>query len=148
MRAVAVKLLMSLFFAALPATAFAADKKPVVIEGEARVIDAGTIQIDNKVIRLFGIVAPGPRQKCLRGSLPWLCGAAARTYLKELADRKQARCQAIQSYNARCIVANKDLANEMVRAGWAVADESGEAYRPAEDKARAEKRGLWEYAPE
>ncbi|MBO6558934.1 MAG: thermonuclease family protein [Nisaea sp.] len=126
----------------------AADKKPLIIEGTARVIDAGTLQIDKNVIRLFGIVAPGPRQKCLRGSLPWLCGAAARTYLVELADGKQARCEAVESFNARCIVGDRDLSNEMVRAGWAVADEAGTAYLPAEEKARAAKRGLWEYAPE
>lgn len=147
MRAIALKALI-LLLAGLASTAGAADKKPLVIEGEARVIDAGTIQIDDKVIRLFGIVAPGPRQKCLRGALPWLCGAAARSYLKELADEKQARCEAVESFNARCIVGQKDLANEMVRAGWAVADEAGDAYRPAEEKARAEKRGLWEYASE
>lgn len=148
MRANALIAMASLLSVASIATPEAADKKPLVIEGTARVIDAGTLQIDKNVIRLFGIVAPGPRQKCLRGSLPWLCGAAARTYLMELADGKQARCEAVESFNARCIVANKDLSNEMVRAGWAVADEAGAAYRPAEEKARAAKRGLWEYAPE
>jgi len=126
----------------------AADKKPIVIEGEARVIDAGTIQIDRSVIRLFGIVAPSPRQKCLRGSLPWLCGAAAKKHLQKLADRKQARCVAVETFNARCIINKKDISNEMVLSGWAVADEAGDAYRPAEEKARAAKRGLWENVPD
>ncbi|WP_420405054.1 thermonuclease family protein [Nisaea sp.] len=145
MRAIALLAVISLL---LLAPAEAAGKKPLVIEGTARVIDAGTLQIDKSVIRLFGIVAPGPRQKCLRGSLPWLCGAAARTYLVDLADGKKTRCEAVESFNARCIVGNRDLSNEMVRAGWAVADEAGDAYRPAEEKARAAKRGLWKYASE
>lgn len=134
--------------ASLSVSTAAADKKPEVIEGEARVIDAGTIQIDDKVIRLFGIVVPSPRQKCLRGALPWLCGAAAKSYLKEIADRKAARCTPVLTFNARCTVSGKDLSLEMVRAGWAVADEVGDAYRPAEAEARAAKRGLWENAPD
>ncbi|WP_193180777.1 thermonuclease family protein [Nisaea sediminum] len=145
MRANALTAFATLSLVLLPAVTNAADKKPLVIEGTAHVIDAGTLQIDKSVIRLFGIVAPGPRQKCLFGSLPWLCGAAARTHLADLADGKQARCEAIETFNARCIVGGKDLSNQMVRAGWAVADEAGEAYRPAQEKARAEKRGLWKY---
>jgi len=148
MRANALIALLSSLLLTLPAAAQAADKKPLVMQGTARVIDAGTLQIDKNVIKLFGIVAPGPRQKCLRGSLPWLCGAAARKYLVKLADGKQARCEAVESFNARCIVGNKDLAIEMVRAGWAVADEAGIAYRAAEEKARAGKRGLWESVSE
>jgi endonuclease YncB( thermonuclease family) len=138
-------LLLSMFLclAAFSSVSTAADKKPIIIKGEARVIDAGTIQIDKSIIRLFGIVAPGPRQKCLRGSLPWLCGAAAKKYLQALADRKHARCVSVQAFNAKCIVNNRDLSNEMVRSGWAVADEAGGAYRSAEEKARAGKRGLW-----
>lgn len=139
-------LVLSMFFCltGFCSSAMAADKKPIIIEGEARVIDAGTIQINRSVIRLFGIIAPSPRQKCLRGSLPWLCGAAAKKHLQKLADRKQARCVAVETFKARCIVNKKDLSNEMVLSGWAVADEAGDAYRPAEEKARAGKRGLWE----
>ncbi|MEP3112907.1 thermonuclease family protein [Nisaea sp.] len=143
-------LLLSMLFclAGFSNAPIAAEKEPIVVEGEARVIDAGTIQIDRNVIRLFGIVAPTPRQKCLRGSLPWLCGAAAKKHLQKLADRKQARCVAVETFNARCIVNRKDLSNEMVLSGWAVADEAGDAYRPAEQKARAGKRGLWESVPD
>lgn len=143
MRAHILLLSMFLCLAAFSSVSTAADKKPIIIKGEARVIDAGTIQIDRSVIRLFGIVAPGPRQKCLRGSLPWLCGAAAKKYLQVLADRKHVRCVSVQTLNAKCSVNNRDLSNEMVRSGWAVADEAGGAYRSAEEKARAGKRGLW-----
>lgn len=148
MYASALLLLMLFCLPGFSTALMAADKKPIVIEGEARVIDAGTIQIERSVIRLFGIVAPTPRQKCLRGSLPWLCGAAAKKHLQKLADRKQARCVAVETFNARCIVNKKDISNEMVLSGWAVADEAGDAYRPAEEKARAGKRGLWESVPD
>ena len=148
MHAPALLLSMLLCLTGFSDAAMAADKKPIVIEGEARVVDAGTIQIDRSVIRLFGIVAPSPRQKCLRGALPWLCGAAAKKHLQKLADQKQARCVAVETFNARCIVNKKDLSNEMVLSGWAVADEAGDAYRAAEEKARAGKRGLWESLPD
>lgn len=128
--------------------AFAQTKKPEILEGIARVIDAGTIDVDGKIVRLFGIVAPGPRQKCLKGNLPWLCGAAARSHLVTLAEGKKVRCEQIQNYIARCTAGPIDLAERMVAAGWAVPDEAGQIYQPAETEARKERRGLWESAPQ
>lgn len=141
-------LLMAAILSVAGPAAEAAEKKEKPIVGIARVIDAGTIQIENKIINLFGIVAPTSRQKCLIGSLPWLCGATARTFLKEMVDRKEVTCMPMGGTTARCILGRKDISNEMVLAGWAVADEVGEAYRPAQDIARADKRGLWRSVPD
>lgn len=129
------------------ASAAASASEPVVIEGAAEVVDGGTLAVDGIILRLAGIVAPGPRQKCLDGNLPWLCGAAARQHLRQLVGDAPVRCETTKAGLARCQAAGLDLAAAMVRDGWAVADRDGEAYRELEAGARAAKRGLWEKAP-
>lgn len=117
-----------------------------IIEGVAAVIDAGTIQIDDKVIKLHGLVVPSARQKCKRGSLPWLCGAAARKHLVDLAQGQTVRCLRVGAYHARCFADGTNLSESVVRNGWAVPDKSGAVYREDEDLARREKLGMWKYA--
>lgn len=116
------------------------------IEGVATVIDAGTIKINKNVVKLHGIIAPAARQKCKRGSLPWLCGAAARKHMVDLAQDKLVRCLKIGSYHGRCFVDGIDLSQNLVGNGWAVPDQTGAVYRDAEDKARKGKLGMWKYA--
>ena len=117
-----------------------------IVEGPAKVIDAGTLKIGDKVIKLQGVITPGARQKCRKGSLPWLCGAAARGHLVKLAQDKTIRCLKSGDYYARCFVGGTDLAKDLARNGWAVAAKDGLLYRDAEDTARAEKLGMWKYA--
>ncbi|MBL6598191.1 MAG: hypothetical protein ISP41_04820 [Alphaproteobacteria bacterium] len=117
-----------------------------VIEGKATVIDAGTIKIGDKVVKLQGVITPGARQKCRKGSLPWLCGAAARTHLVKLVEDKTIRCLKSGPYHARCFEGSVDLAKSLARNGWAVAAKDGLIYRDAEDAARADKLGMWQYA--
>ena len=114
-----------------------------IIEGVAAVIDAGTIQIDGKVIKLHGLIVPSARQKCKRGSLPWLCGAAARKHLVGLAQGQIVRCLRVGAYHARCFADGTNLSKSVVRNGWAVPDKSGAVYREDEDLARQEKLGMW-----
>jgi endonuclease YncB( thermonuclease family) len=119
-----------------------AAEKPIV--GRATVIDGSTIQIEDQTIRLYGIIAPSARQKCRRGSLPWLCGAGAHGFLIRLTDGKQVTCvRARSSTAARCVSNKHDLALEMVRNGWAVPDKFGKGYRGAEKRARQVQVGLW-----
>lgn len=117
-----------------------------IVEGAAKVIDAGTLQIGDKVIKLQGVITPGARQKCRKGSLPWLCGAAARSHLVKLVQDKVVRCLKSSAYHARCFEGRVDLAKSLARNGWAVAAQDGLIYRDAEDAARAEKLGMWKYA--
>lgn len=121
--------------------------KDDVIEGVATVIDAGTIKIGERVFKLHGLIAPSARQKCKKGSLPWLCGAAARTHLVNLAQDQTIRCLKTGAYHARCFKDGTDLGQNLVRNGWAVPAKTGAVYRDDEDVARKEKRGLWKYAP-
>ncbi len=129
--------------------ALAEDKdkeKDKVIEGPATVIDAGTLRIGDKVLKLDGVIAPSARQKCLKGALPWLCGAAARTHLVNLVENRTVRCLKAGPYHARCFTGGTDLAQSLVRNGWAVPAKSGVVYHDAEDAARREKLGMWQYA--
>lgn len=129
---------------ALVLRAYAEDDK--VIEGTATAIDAGTIKIGDKIIKLQGVITPGARQKCRKGSLPWLCGAAARTHLVKLIEGRTIRCLKSGPYHARCFNGGTDLSKDLARNGWAVAAKDGLIYRDAEDAARAEKLGMWQYA--
>lgn len=117
-----------------------------IIEGVATVIDGGTIKIGDKVVKLHGLIAPSARQKCRKGSLPWLCGAAARGHLVKLAQDETIRCLKVGAYHARCFKGGTDLGESVVRHGWAVPDKSGVVYRDDEDAARREKLGMWKYA--
>jgi len=117
--------------------------EPTVIEGPAQVVDGGTLVVDGKTVRLNGIVAPGPRQKCRDGSLPWLCGAAAREHLRTLVDGQTVRCRLLRPGIAECRAGEHDLSAAMLHDGWAVADTGSEAYVGLEHEARAAKRGLW-----
>lgn len=134
-------------FALLGLGAAAMAGEPTVIEGPAQVVDGGTLAVDGKTLRIAGMVAPGPRQKCLDGNLPWLCGAAARQHLAKLIDGRPVRCETVAPGRAQCRTGELDLAAAMVRDGWAVADRDGEAYRELEAAARQARRGLWEKAP-
>ncbi len=116
-----------------------------IIKGEATVIDAGTLQIGDKVVKLDGVITPGARQKCLKGSLPWLCGAAARSHLVNLVQDRVVQCLKSNSYHARCFAGGFDLAQNLVRNGWAVPSKSGIIYQDAESAARREKLGMWQY---
>ena len=62
----------------------AADAKFSINTSTIRVIDAGTISANQKVFKLQGIIAPSAKQKCKIRALPWLCGAAARSFLVDI----------------------------------------------------------------
>lgn len=144
--AVPLAALLAALLAAMAPPAAEADE-PTVIRGPGDAVDGGTLVVDGVTLRLAGIVAPGPRQKCLDGNLPWLCGAAARQHLRQLIGGREVQCRSTAPGIAGCRVADQDLAAAMVRDGWAVADRDGEAYRDLEAEARKARRGLWEKTP-
>lgn len=131
----------------LAGSAVASAEDPKVVEGDAQVVDAGTLVVDGTTLRLADIVAPGPRQKCLDGALPWLCGAAARQHLIRLIGDRPVRCEVKKPGVASCIAGQHDLSGAMVHDGWAVAEKGAEVYQDLEVEARAAKRGLWEKTP-
>jgi endonuclease YncB( thermonuclease family) len=138
---VLIAVLLSGALAAMLGYAMAAEES---INGRAAVIDGGTLKVGQHTLKLVGIIAPSATQKCQRGALPWLCGASSRRFLEELVKNRDVRCRKHGTYFARCFVDNKDLAERLVRNGWAVPNGDGEGYRAAEAQARDEQRGMWQ----
>ena len=118
---------------------------------EIKVFDGDTFSVSGEVIRLWGIDAPEHKQPCWRGSVEYACGVEARSYLQSLIDPATLTCEIKPRAKketrtvALCRVKGKDLAQMMVRAGWALdyRQFSQGAYAPDEAEARTNKRGLW-----
>ena len=120
-----------------------------VISGQARVVDGDTLAITGQRVRLDGIDAPETRQTCRRNGRRWACGKAATRAMRRLIGRNPVRCEVSvrDRYGraiAACFAAGRDLQQELVRQGLALAYRRySTRYVPDEDAARAERAGLW-----
>lgn len=137
---------MSILLFILAATAFATQP----IYGIAVAGDGDSLTIGETRLRLFGIDAPELGQTCMRSGNSWPCGQAAAERLSKLVTGREVRCRpaGTDTYGrtlARCsTVDGIDLNLTMVASGHAVALRKYSIdYAPAEDAARAAKRGLW-----
>jgi len=113
--------------------------------GRARIVDGDTLVVSGTRVRLTGMDAPELAQVCLRKAGPWRCGAAARDRLMEMVEAGDVLCRlrGEDRYGRSlglCTIGPMDLGATMVREGQAV---SFGDYRPEENAARQEKRGLW-----
>jgi endonuclease YncB( thermonuclease family) len=122
------------------------------IVGHPRIIDGDTIEIQGMRIRLNGIDAPELEQRCRHSSekIDHPCGAEAKAALERVIAGIIVTCERRNGDRDREVVATCwrgerfsrfDLAREMVRDGWAVADSP--AYIADEAEARAKGNGLW-----
>ena len=48
--------------------------------GIFKVVDGSSLSFDGKIYKLYGAQGPASHQKCKKGALPWLCGAAAKNF--------------------------------------------------------------------
>jgi endonuclease YncB( thermonuclease family) len=118
--------------------------------GRARIIDGDTIEIAGTRIRLYGIDAPEKHQFCQDGSGErYGCGQRALNALEGRIDGQTLVCEKrdIDRYGrtvAVCRQGTADINAWMVETGWAVAYRrySGD-YVAAEDRARAQRVGIW-----
>jgi len=117
-----------------------------------RLADGDSFALGDERYRLYGIDAPELNQYCTdENGRAWPCGTRARSELRRLIGTSPVQCRTLSSDRygrkiAVCHAGNRDLGEEMVRAGFATAfDRRGEGspYRTAEAEARADKRGLW-----
>ena len=122
-----------------------------VVEGRAQPLSGDALRIGNTVVRLSGIEAPDPNQRCSRpGNRRWRCGEAA----------QEALARAVRSGNVRCVIGGRDeggratgtcyardmdIATNLVREGH-VFSSGGliSSYDGAERQARSDKAGVWQ----
>lgn len=118
--------------------------------GPARVVDGDTIRIDGTRFRLAGIDAPEMGQPCVnREGRAFDCGEVARRGLEEVVAGRDVSCTAetIDRYDrpvARCMVDGTDLAEVMVKSGFAVPfAEYSDSYTALGEVAQTNKVGVW-----
>ena len=100
-------------------------------------------ELTMEVYKLEGIKAPNSRQKCKKGSLPWLCGAAAKRFLSQTTHGIILTCKTKSAGSVKCNIRGRDLANIIVKAGWAVPISKEQFLKEAELYARENGLGLW-----
>lgn len=118
---------------------------PAIAEpvGTIRVIDADTIDVGGVRVRLHGIDAPELDQPCrLPDGRDWACGRWARDEVRKRYGGRRAVCEDLGTDRygrivGRCRVGGSDMAEEIVRAGYA------QAYRRySKDYVDAEKAAV------
>jgi endonuclease YncB( thermonuclease family) len=117
----------------LPATA-------AELNGPARVVDSGNLEIGGQAVTLAGIRAPAESTTCPRGGQTWRCGQQAAWALAERIERHWVLCDEQRT----CFIGGRagiNLNRWLVEQGWAEAADP--AYVPVEQSARQAGRGLW-----
>ena len=145
--------------------ALPAPKTPDHVSGYVHVVSGDTIRVhgddyrDSVTVSLFGINSVGLEQICQRKDQSnYKCGYAAFGALYDIAVGHPVSCQRLDTDKHKHMVAfcvlddgEIDLAESMVRRGWAIVDrryaeiDPGRIlrYLKAEGLARSEKIGLW-----
>ena len=120
------------------------------IEGRAEAVTGDIIRVGKTEIRLDGIEAPEPLQRCaIPGNRRWRCGVAARSALSRTLRGRTVACRVSGSDETgrafgTCTVGDQDLAQALVRSGLAFADTGlFSRYGSVEEEARTDKAGLW-----
>ena len=130
-----------------------------IISGKASVLDGGTIKINKKKIRLFGIDAPEKNQFCKKSYLTFLifnfqkdypCGKYSTLALTNKLKGKNIRCileDNKDKYNRNigtCFVGKKDINSWLVKNGHAIAYKRySKKYIIEEKHAKENKLGIW-----
>lgn len=119
---------------------------PATLSGRAIAVDGDTLRIAGTRIRLIGLDAVELDQTCTDpDGTEWPCGEDARRFLNELTGTANVTCAAdghdrYRRVLARCRIGSADLGDQIVRAGWAVAELE---YGLALAEARLNARGIW-----
>ena len=114
--------------------------------------DGDSFSLGRERYRLQGIDAPELHQECTDAKgQSWPCGMRARSELRRIIGTDPVQCRIVSTDRygrnfAVCEAGGRDLAEEMVRAGFATVHErrgASSPYRHAEAEARTDKRGIW-----
>ena len=151
--AAAIAVVLAGVFGACEVIAQAADKPTeVAVSGRARVISSDVVEVSGKRFFLYGIDAFEDAQTCFINGKPWQCGSNAYRALQILADEGPMTCVQREDTDRKrrtmtwgtCKIGSKDIAQELVRQGMAVAlrDQSTD-YVATEDAAKKANAGAW-----
>jgi endonuclease YncB( thermonuclease family) len=117
---------------------------------EAEIDAAGMIRAEGGVYRLAGIALPETGRMCRRiDGLAVQCLDRAQSYLQLLVKGRSVFCERAPQISdgvleANCRVGDADLAEQLVRQGWARAGEKPEErFVLAEAAAKRQKLGIW-----
>lgn len=119
------------------------------LRGAPNVISGDMIELAGHRLRLEGIDAPEPSQRCLFRNRFYDCGEIARSALLDLTAGTEVSCRPLGSgpagaVLARCFAAGYDLSEGMVYTGWALADPQAPGrYGALQQNAERAGRGLW-----
>ena len=120
---------------------------------QVAVVDAATLRLQDRVVRLLGVDAPVRGATCqARDGVGFDCGAAATNALAALVRETPVACRLNghdelgRPYGV-CEASGRDLNRAVIAAGWARADRALPRLKHDEDTARTERRGLWAAAP-
>ncbi len=100
----------------------------MTVWGPAKVIDAETLRVGGQLIRLSGVAAPKPGDKCAMRNATTPCGRGATAALIDLTAGAEVRCQTHGGANpkdimlATCTASDYDLSEGMIYTGWAGPD--------------------------
>lgn len=117
---------------------------------ETIVLDGNTIQIDGRVVQLYGIDAPELGQHCERGDRLVNCGLTAAFELSKFIGMQIAPVRCVPRKDGTggdlrvCTVGHENVAKVLLRNGSVVAiPNSDPDYLEAERYARVARLGLW-----
>lgn len=119
------------------------------LTGAVKVIDASTLSVAGRVVRLHGIKAPAPGDICPFRNKTIPCGEIATTALMDLTAGAQVTCKTHGSGEgvtlATCKAGGYDLSEGMVYTGWARPLAGAPArYLTAQKKSQNRNNGLWQ----
>jgi len=118
--------------------------------GIPRPLSAHTLELEGTTFVLFGIYVPVPEATCTVTGQPFACGQMAQAAFEELlAAHTLVACTSkgrdpLGRTVGVCYTGVTDLGGEMLRSGWALANERlNRSYGVVERSAKAAKRGIW-----
>ncbi|MDC0857114.1 thermonuclease family protein [Rickettsiales bacterium] len=146
-------LVFAIFYKILIKPNFNQEEKKAVnktFKGIAKVIDGDSIIVDNAEIRIKAIDAPEYHQKCDNNQKKeYHCGKESKEFLENLLKDKTTICKSHKKdiydrYLSICYVDGIDIAEIMLRNGWAVIYRQPSIFFDIQEDAKNRNAGIWQ----